>query len=1102
VDLLRYALAGPDAPPVLAVVTFRPAEVRARHPMHDLTGDDRIPGTSVPVRPLPDSALADLLSDTLHAGMRDSARLARSVADRTGSNPLLVEQFLHGLGQRGLLSYAPEGPTWQWQQRQVDEERPVADVHALLGPRLGGLAAETVDLLELAAVIGREVDPAVLAASLDLAPAEVTARLAAATAADLVQRRASGRLRWRHEQLRQAVLTSLGGDRRSALHLLAGRGLRASGTSALFEVVGHFNRAAELVTGAADTRQLAELNLAAGRRAAAVGAQAAACEYFAMGVDLLDGGCADLAFALYLESARAERVVGQPERAARLLDHAAAQAADDLDRARVAGVRALLRGDAGDTEAAVGYAIGVLGLFGVDLPRQPDRWPAAAGEAVGRLAGRLADEPADALAARGTRVPEWVALTVEIVADVVQLAGLRRAAIGGPGAELIIATTVELVLEHGVTPASAFLFSAQASAFARLRADADARRYALAAADLLEVFPACRYGAATRARVAIVGPAWLDAPRSMARELDAAFALAVEEGDVAAAQNISAIAAVHRFAVGAPLDRVADDLERHWRYRHQHGSEAVGDGIARLLDEAVSRLRERPPTDSSDRTAASLEAGLLSGELGYYSLAALVPLLTTGYLLGEHIQARRLSMVLGRAAELAPAGFLDAEVNFFQAVALAARCDPATGPDRAGMLAELDVRQGVLDDLAARGPGLFGARALLLSAERARLAGNVEQARSRFDRAISAARGYGFLRLEAIAAELGGRYALTRGDPGEAVAYLRRARACYQRWGGRAKVGQVDRLLADAAPAGESTRELDQLDLLTVLKAFQAISGELRRDRLVGVLLDLLVQHSSAERGCLLLPDAGGLRLAAEAHADRRRIHVDVEPPGDFDGRIPTRVVEHVMRTRQTVAGGIDEMPDLADDPYLETHQPRSLLCAPIARRNVLMGVLYLEHRRLSDAFTASYLELLEVLCTQAALSLENAAVHAQLVEAHRILDATLDPQPVGLILLGPDLAVRRVSRLAMEITGLPITPGMPLVELFDVLAPTDLADRPLRYDPGFAAVAAAAAEPINREVVIVQPTGLRRQVSASVVPLRDESGALAGVTILVAAID
>jgi PAS domain-containing protein len=160
--------------------------------------------------------------------------------------------------------------------------------------------------------------------------------------------------------------------------------------------------------------------------------------------------------------------------------------------------------------------------------------------------------------------------------------------------------------------------------------------------------------------------------------------------------------------------------------------------------------------------------------------------------------------------------------------------------------------------------------------------------------------------------------------------------------------------------------------------------------------------------------------------------------------------------------------------------------------------VLYLENRRVPAAFSPSYLEVLDLLRMQAAIALENATSHDRLVAANRVLDATFDQLPVGLLLLGPDLTVRRASPRAVEVMGMPIAAGTPLIELIDVLTPTDDDGRPYRYEPSKAPVMRSAV-PVHRTAVVVTPSGERLRLSTSAMPLRDEAGTLVGVAISVA---
>gem|GEM_PF-4120556 len=59
--------------------------------------------------------------------------------------------------------------------------------------------------------------------------------------------------------------------------------------------------------------------------------------------------------------------------------------------------------------------------------------------------------------------------------------------------------------------------------------------------------------------------------------------------------------------------------------------------------------------------------------------------------------------------------------------------------------------------------------------------------------------------------------------------------------------------------------------------------------------------------------------------------------------------------------------PNLANDPYIMRQQPKSILCSPILHQGKFLGILYLENNLVTGAFTSDRVELLNLLCAQAA---------------------------------------------------------------------------------------------------------------------------------------
>ena len=1033
------------------------------------------PPVTVELRPLSDAAVIELVADALGMSTVDVAPLASVILSDTGSNPLAVGQLLHWLHEQGLLRYDPARATWTWQLDRIAAIAPAgARVERVVRARLTEVEPE----LRAAAVLGDRF--------------ETAAPLDRAAHAELVRETGDGTYAWTHPLLREAVLDATPAAERTAT---AKALLAQPPESRLLPLLALVD---ETVVAAV---RRAELHLAAARVANRRGGTQLAHEHLQAGLQVLPANgwrrYYPLAFDLHVEGARTARAVGDAPTAERLLDIAEAKAHNDLDRALVWRARLVLRwrlrGYGGDPRPG----LEALRLLQVDLP-DPDAeravWAAAADTAVREVHSRLSDVEL----AEPVETDDRVRIAADLIAEM--LPALEADA---DMSALLAARGVELALEHGQLAGASYALAWLGVAIAtRLGDEAIGRRCAE-----LAIARPDPYAPDARATVALTLPFLVGTAQTTLALLREAHERFLERGDVGSAMAILLQRPNFLLAIGAPIDEVATELAESGRLLAQHPRYPLGQVIAEAVSAAVARLRgedtepapaplaEPSPSPRAEPAPAALAEQVRRGELGYTSSLHLTSQLMAAYLLGDHVEAIRLAEVAERIPAPHWSGFLGSERRFYHALALAARFRSASQRQRKQWTKKIDVLRIELERWARHRPAGFAHKALLISAEQARLAGDVETAMGRYERVIGGSRENGFLHVQAIAAELGGRCALEHAGPAEALAYLRRSRDCYARWGARAKLRQLDALLAGAPKPARRVHPVDQLDLLNVVKAFQTISSVLDLDKLTATLLELLVQHAGAQRGCLLLRDGGGLRLAAEATNDSDLVAVTRDPGRELASRVPVSLVEHTVASRDLTLHGAGAF---AADPYLRAHRPRAFLAAPIAHQDRLIGVLYLEHRHRADAFGPGQLNSLEVLCTQAAICLDNAAMYAKLTEANRVLDATFERLPVGLIVLRPDLTVHRASPHAVRLLGLPISTGIPLVDLIDVLTPVDIDGQPLRLSPWLAEIGPDSWQDNQRKLVIVRPDGRRQTLEMWLIPLRDQDGRLLGVTLLV----
>ena len=92
--------------------------------------------------------------------------------------------------------------------------------------------------------------------------------------------------------------------------------------------------------------------------------------------------------------------------------------------------------------------------------------------------------------------------------------------------------------------------------------------------------------------------------------------------------------------------------------------------------------------------------------------------------------------------------------------------------------------------------------------------------------------------------------------------------------------------------------------------------------------------------------------------------------------------------------------PFSADD-YIREKRARSILCLPLVKQTQLLGVLYLENNLASHVFTPARISLLELLASQAAISLENARLYGELMVSEERWRKLFESVPVGVNLVG-----------------------------------------------------------------------------------------------------
>jgi PAS domain S-box-containing protein len=1021
-QMLRLPLTDPGIRHLLLVGAYRDDEVDGTHPLALALEATRQGGaltTPLELAPLSLESIRQLIAETLRCDARRAQPLAELALSRTRGNPLFVNQFLKSLYTEGHLHFR-EGE-WQWEWDKIQALALGENVTDLIAAQLRQLKPETQMALAVAACLGYSFDLELLASVSQKSPAEALADLSEALEAGLLaplddnykflpyETKLSGRIAFKflHDRVRQAAdhLLATRESRRTEIHLQTGLHLwRALSDEALHElifvVVDHLNLGRPLLPPA-EHLELARLNLRAGQKALTSTAYLPALIYLNVGMQLLPEESwqthPELTRDLYRAAAEAEYLQANFARAETLFADLERHAASPLEQALIHMQKVVLYTHVFRLPEAITAGLAGLQLLGHAIPKEPEAlaelFPLEQQQISTHLAGRSIAELENL--PRLTDPIQAAALNLMIALSVP--AFYTRQDLYG----LLTLKMVNLSLMAGNGPASAVAYNYYGFMLGATQGDYQSGyEFGQLALRLSQQFNDLAAQGIIHFGFSVFINHWREAARTNKDYLLQAYRFNLAAGNLLFANFTLTAMIAQMVSRGEGLDSILLELSPCLDFvrRSPHKDLHSIVTLARHWVLSLKDVLPQSPGQFDDRNfseAAFLEHNQAIGNLvmvhWFYLLKAQV-----FYLYGQPTQAWKM-IQLGDAFVAASVGQLHlAEHYFYSALILTTLYPGASPEEQTRYLGLAQDHQARMKTWADHCEANFGHKYLLITAELARLAGQHLEAMALYEQAIQSAQEHVYPQNQALANELAGRFYLARGFQGIARTYFAEARRLYTTWGASGKARQLEEQyphwFAPPQPAGAdttialTTTALDRFgvgvfDMLTLLKATQAISSEILLDRLLAELMKIVMENVGAQTGYLLLEQAGDWVMAAEAMADGGAInYLPARPLAD--ARLPLAIIDQVARTHESVAlGDAQQEGSFALDPDLIARQARSVLCAPLLFKNAVTGILYLENNLTIGAFTADRLEVLKLIAGQAAISLENARLYANLKE-------------------------------------------------------------------------------------------------------------------------
>jgi predicted ATPase/signal transduction histidine kinase len=996
--LIEELLTRGDARHLLVVGAQRGAEVPGSHPLSQVVDAVRQAGTRVSevlLGPLGPEPFAGFVRDVLRCRLEDATPLAELVRDKTAGNPFFATQFLLSLHEDGLIAFDRGARAFRWDTGRIRERRCTDNVVDLMVDKLRRLPEATQRALQQLACLGRDAEVALLAMIRGGTEQEIHADLGEASRAGLVVS-TGGAYRFLHDRFQEAAYALIPEGERPALHLGIGRRLASPPDPAyleekIFAIVNQLDRGAALIASPEERERTAELNLVAGKRAKASTAYAAALTYFAAGASLLEEDHFirryDLAFALEMQRAECEYLTGELAAAEARLSVLWGRARHLVDAAAVARAQLVLYSRQGRHDVAIEAGLRYLRRIGLSFPARPAAEEARQ-EYERLLRGLGSRSIEDLVDLRPMADPGWCA-TMDVLMEIVAPALFTDQSLTC----FTVCRMANLSLEHGNSDVSCVAYAWLGMLLGPCFGDYQAGlRFGKLALELVDRRGLYRFRARVYATVGNLVNPWTRPLREGIDLARRAFELSLETGDLAFAAYTCSCTTAILLAMGTPLGEVQREAEGALDFIRKAGFGLVADNVTsqvRLVRALRGLSAGLSSFDDAEFDEGRFEQHLTSDpQLALATCWYWIRKLEAHYFAGEHAAAVAAAAQAAPLLWTSPSFFEIAEYHFYGALARAARCDAAPEDERAAHLAQLAAHHRQIEAWAQSCPENFGGRAALVAAEIARVEGRDLDAMHLYEEAIRAAGDEGLVHDEAVTYETAARLYRRRGFGLTADTYLREARARYLRWGADGKARQIERdhphlfEVKPVALAATFVAPTEQIDLYSVAKASQTISGEIVLDKLLRTLLEVVLEQGGARRACLVRCREGVLSIEAEAAlaAGPTVTTVIESSPLDAAPRVAASIVKYAHRTRERVI-----LHDAAacpgkfsGDRYLARRRMRSILCLPILRQAEVIGLIYLENDLLPGAFTPDRLTALELLATQAAISLENALLVAR----------------------------------------------------------------------------------------------------------------------------
>ena len=1044
--LIQLLITDIDSQYLLIIGAYRDNEVDATHLlMQTLEQIEKEAGRfcNISLQSLEFKYINQLIADTLNCSIEDSKTLAELINKKTQGNPFFLTQLFQYLYKEKLLLFDYNKNNWYWNVEEIEKVGITDNVVELTISKITKLDRKTQNILQLAACIGNQFNLEFLSIVNNKSQITTAKELQPALKSGLILPLSNNYkipLLWNqeeisrgtveisdafipkipnyinykflHDRVQQAAYALIPEAEKKVVHLQVGRLLIKRIKSVeledkIFDIVNHLNEAYELIIEQSEKNNLAKLNLQAGKKAKASTAYQAALKYLETSLKLLAPNSWEkeykLTLEIYVETLELLYLNTKYAQIEDFYETILKQTNFIIDKIKTYQIKISYYYTIFKSDKAIDTALQILPELGIDISDRDIDINGKIAEKQKYIKSLFNYQKIEDVANLPTITNPHQISAIQILQQIISATHTTNFSLF----VWVILTLVDFCIKYGNSPQASSIYVTYGMLLCATKIDINyGYRFGKLSLKLLEKFNDLKsevfvlqmyYGQIYH---------WKQHIRNIVTQekLLNGFSKGINTGEYEFASYAAINYCLIKFLGGESLSEVNLEYQKYTKLIKKVKQNfafyniKIFNNLTKILSQinndipiVIGNSKEKEDEYLQEWTEQNNEWLLL---FAYFSKTIYF------YLLKEYDSAFENSIKAEKYKNGTSAYLTAPQHNFYSSLSFLAHYHNCTVEQQKLILEQVDQNQQDMKLWASHCPENFQNKYDLVEAEKARILGQNWQAQEFYDKAIQGAKKSEFIHEEAIAYERASEFYFALGRTEFGKLYLRNAHHCYSRWEAKVKVKQLEeeypqyllevtnknkfKSLSTTISSNETDGEM--LDLNTIIKASQAISGEIKLEKLLQNLMKIGIENAGAQKGFLILNRQGNWVIEAQGTVDNDKvtilqsINIESINPETSIPILPTTIINYVARTQEyIVLNDAVHEGQFINDPYIIATQSKSILCTPLLNQAQLIGIVYLENNLTTDVFTSERVELLNILSAQAAISIENSRLYQNL---------------------------------------------------------------------------------------------------------------------------